>query len=147
MTKVIGGDKQSVSAVQQSCSADKTGFQNYLSFTFYISVFHTFFLFFFLAQQPPSGPGPPHSRKFLDHTQERTTVGRTFLDEESARRRDLHVTTHKNHNRQTTMPPVGFEPTISAGERSQIYALDRAATGTGSVLHHLYKQRQLSIFL
>ena len=31
------------------------------------------------------------------------------------------------------MPPVGFEPTISAGEGPQIYALDRAATGTGSV--------------
>ena len=29
------------------------------------------------------------------------------------------------------MPPVGFEPTISAGERPQTYALDRAATGTG----------------
>ena len=29
------------------------------------------------------------------------------------------------------MPPVGFEPTISAGERPQAYALDRAATGTG----------------
>ena len=29
------------------------------------------------------------------------------------------------------MPPVGFEPTISAGERPQNYALDRAATGTG----------------
>ena len=28
------------------------------------------------------------------------------------------------------MPPVGFEPTISAGERPQMYALDRAATGT-----------------
>jgi hypothetical protein len=26
---------------------------------------------------------------------------------------------------------VGFEPTISAGERPQTYALDRAATGTG----------------
>jgi hypothetical protein len=25
------------------------------------------------------------------------------------------------------MPPVGFEPTISAGERQQSYALDRAA--------------------
>jgi hypothetical protein len=25
---------------------------------------------------------------------------------------------------------VGFEPTVSAGERSQTYALDRAATGT-----------------
>ena len=30
------------------------------------------------------------------------------------------------------MPPVGFEPTISAGERPKTYALDRAATGTGS---------------
>jgi len=29
------------------------------------------------------------------------------------------------------MPAVGFEPTISAGERPQTYALDRAATGTG----------------
>ena len=27
-------------------------------------------------------------------------------------------------------PPVAFEPTISAGERPQTYALDRAATGT-----------------
>jgi len=31
------------------------------------------------------------------------------------------------------MPPVGFEPTISASERPQTYALDRAAIGTGSV--------------
>ena len=31
------------------------------------------------------------------------------------------------------MPPVGFEPTISAGELPQTYALDRAATGTGDV--------------
>ena len=29
------------------------------------------------------------------------------------------------------MPPVGFEPTISVGQRPQSYALDRAATGTG----------------
>ena len=29
------------------------------------------------------------------------------------------------------MPRVGFEPTISAGERPKTYALDRAATGTG----------------
>ena len=32
------------------------------------------------------------------------------------------------------MLPVGFEP-LSAGERPQTYALDRAATGTGSLLH------------
>jgi hypothetical protein len=47
----------------------------------------------------------------------------------SARRRDFYLTTLNTHNRQT--PPVGFEPTISSGERPQIYALDRVATGTG----------------
>ena len=31
------------------------------------------------------------------------------------------------------MPPVGFEPTISVGERPQTYALDRAATETGDI--------------
>jgi hypothetical protein len=30
------------------------------------------------------------------------------------------------------VPPAGFESTISAGERSQTYALDRAVTGTGT---------------
>ena len=55
---------------------------------------------------------------FLDHTQRRITVGRTPLNEWSARRRDLYLTTHDNHNRQISMPPVRFTPTISAGERS-----------------------------
>ena len=30
------------------------------------------------------------------------------------------------------MPPVGFKPTISVGERPQTYAFDRAAIGTGT---------------
>ena len=68
---------------------------------------------------------------FLDHTQRRSTVGRTPLDEWSARRRDLYLTTHDTHNRKISMPPVGFEPTILAGEWPQTYALDRAVTGTG----------------
>ena len=71
---------------------------------------------------------------FLDHTQRRTrvaTVGRTPLDEWSARRRDLYLTTQDTHNRQTPMPPVEFEPLISASERSQTHALDDAATGIG----------------
>ena len=37
--------------------------------------------------------------RFLDHTQRRTTVGRTPLDEWSALRRDLYLTTHNTHNR------------------------------------------------
>ena len=39
------------------------------------------------------------------------------------------------------MPSVGFEPTISAGERPQTYALDHAATGTGYA-----KQFKISYF-
>ena len=53
------------------------------------------------------------SLMFLDHTQRRSTTGRTPLDEWSARRRDLYLTTHDTHNRQISMPPVGFEPKIS----------------------------------
>ena len=56
---------------------------------------------------------------FLDHTQRCSTVGRTPLDEWSARHRELYLTTHDTHNRQISMPPVGFEPKISAGERLQ----------------------------
>ena len=73
--------------------------------------------------------------RFLDHTQQRTAVSRTPLNEWSARRRELYLTTHNIHNRQTDMPSVGFEPTISAGERPQAYALDRAATGTGNSIY------------
>ena len=46
--------------------------------------------------------------RFLDHTQRRTTVGRTPLDEWSARRRDLYLTTLDTHNRQTSTPPGGI---------------------------------------
>ena len=42
----------------------------------------------------------------FDHTQGHTTVGRTPLDEGSARRRDFHLTTHNIHNRQISMPPA-----------------------------------------
>jgi hypothetical protein len=53
---------------------------------------------------------------FLDHTLRSSTVGRTPLYERSARRRDLYLTTHDTHNRQISMPSVGFEPTISVDE-------------------------------
>jgi len=46
--------------------------------------------------------------RFLDHTQPRITVGRTSLEEWSARRRDLYLTTHSTHNRQTSMSPVAI---------------------------------------
>ena len=49
------------------------------------------------------------------------------------------------------MPSVGFEPTISAGERPKTYALDRAATETGSgivmLLTEYYSGSTQEIFL
>ena len=69
-----------------------------------ISSHHFFFCFDAATQR---GSWPPHAWGFLDHTQWRTTVGRTPLDEWSARRRDLYLTTHNTHNRQTSMPPSG----------------------------------------
>ena len=48
------------------------------------------------------------------------------------------------------MPSVGFEPTISAGEPPQTYALDRAATETGKyVKYHLqiYGSERYSILI
>jgi len=107
----------------------------------------------FLARQPPVG-----LTRFLDHTQRRTTVSRTPLDEWSARRRDLYLTTHNTHNRQTSIPLVGFEPTIPAGERPKTNALDRATIGTGKVsslwdlINRLYnpilsRMNQIHIFI
>ena len=93
--------------------------------------------------------------RFLHHTQRRATVGRTPLNEWSVRCRDLYLTTHNTHNRQISMPRVGFEPTISAGEQPKTYALDRAATGTDnkipflrsfSTLHQLFLRPLLKMF-
>jgi len=42
------------------------------------------------------------------------------------------------------MPPVGFEPTISAGERSQTYALDRATIATGKHLCYILLIKKLA---
>ena len=42
------------------------------------------------------------------------------------------------------MPPLGFEPTISSGQRPQTYALHRAATGTG--ITHVWSSKNFNIF-
>jgi hypothetical protein len=61
-----------------------------------------------------------HSYTFT-HTH---TLGRTPLDEGLA-----CLITLNTHKTQTSVFPVGFEPTITADERPQTHALDRAATG------------------
>jgi len=97
----------------------------------YIMFIYIYIYFFFCGAATQRGSMTSSFLRFLDHTQQRTTVSRTPLDEWLAHRRNLYLKTHNTHNRQTSMPPVRFEPTISAGERLQTYALGLAATGTG----------------
>jgi hypothetical protein len=98
----------------------------------------------FWRDSPQWARASPYPR-FLDHTQRSTTVGRTPVDEWSARRRDLYLKTYNTHNRQTSMPPVRFEPTISAGELLQSYALGRAAMWNHLCWCSFYSSHQLSI--
>ena len=49
------------------------------------------------------------------------------------------------------MSPVGFEPTISAGERPQTYAVDREATRTDSkvillLVKYLLKFNEMGLY-
>ena len=55
--------------------------------------------FFFLWRCDPTRVMASSFLRFLDHTQWRTTVGRTPLDEWWARRKDLYLTTHNTHNK------------------------------------------------
>ena len=69
-------------------------------------------LFVFGATAPQWAKASSFAR-FLDHTQRRTTVGRTAPDAWLALHRNLYLTTHNSHNRQTFIPLVGFEITIT----------------------------------
>ena len=80
-------------------------------------------IFFFHGATAPSGPGSPHYWGFTI-TFKHTTLTRTPLDEWSAQRRDLYLTTHNTHKTQTPMPLVWFKPAIPASEWPQIHTLD-----------------------
>ena len=56
--------------------------------------------------------------RFLDHTR-RATMGRTPLDEWSIRRRDLYLTTHSTHNRQTSTTDKHPFPRWDSNPQSQ----------------------------
>ena len=74
-----------------------------------------------MAQQLPVGLGLVEASWY--HIQTHTTLGRTPLDEWSAWRRDLYLTTHNTYKRQTSMSPAGFEPAIPASSELQTHAL------------------------
>ena len=95
------------------------------------------FIFFFShCVTVPSGPGHPHYRGFTI-TLTYTTLGRNPLDEWSARRRDLYLTTHHTHLRQTSISRRNSNPQSQRASAHITHALDRAANGIGfRFIHH-----------
>jgi hypothetical protein len=79
--------------------------------------------FFPVVFRPDSGSWPPLTG--FANPLRPTSLGRTPLDEWSARRRVLHLTTHNTHNRQTSMLPERFEPAVPASKWQQTHALNR----------------------
>jgi len=66
-------------------------------FTLYLD--SRFYAIFWFWRDSPQWARASSFTTFQDHTQWRTTVSRTRLDAWSARRRDLHLTTHNTHNK------------------------------------------------
>jgi len=61
------------------------------------------YYFFLPWRNSASGPRLPHYRGFMI-TLRYTTLGRTPMEEWSVRRKNLYLTMHNTHNRQTSMP-------------------------------------------
>ena len=85
---------------------------------------------FLLALVPNAGYGVLMHEVSRSHKKTRHS-----LQDQSGRRaisptkRPLPDNTQQSQDRQTSMPPAGFEPTNPASEQPQTYALDRAAVG------------------
>jgi hypothetical protein len=78
-------------------------------------------LFFLWRSDPIPGHGLPLGGFAITLTGD-TTLGRTPLDERSARCIELYLTTHNTRMKQTPMPPARFDPTIPESERPQTHA-------------------------
>ena len=100
----------------------------------YFTFMYIYIYIFPVALRPKAGHSLL-SLRFLDHTHSSRRVI-------SSSQRPLPENTQ--HSKQTSMPPAGFEPTISAGERPQTHAFDRATTGIGI---HTYTHTHTYIYI
>jgi hypothetical protein len=84
-----------------------------------------------MAQEPLLGQGLLITEASRLHSFTHSTLGKTPLDEWSARRRDIYLKTHNTYNRHPSISPAGFEPSVPASDRLETHALVRAGTGIG----------------
>jgi hypothetical protein len=101
--------------------------------------------FFSLALQPPWALASAF--QFHDHFTDRRTpwmsdqlVARPLPKHRTTQTQNKHIHTH-----QTSIPCVGFEPTIPASERAKtVHALERSVTVTGKG-PHIYANCKLAV--
>ena len=74
----------------------------------WFSALKVLFFIFVLWHHSPRLARAASFLRFLDRTQWHITVGRTPLDEGSARLRNLYLTTHNTRKKETSMPPGGI---------------------------------------
>jgi hypothetical protein len=119
---------------------------NQLTLHMYQTNLFCLFVCLFLARQPRSGPGPPHSRGFyITHNDASQSVRLLWTSDQL-----VASTSTRPHTALTPeylqASSVGFEPTISAGERPQTHAVDSAANGTGNLFCTFYQTKLLCTF-
>ena len=90
----------------------------------------TLIISLFTARQPPVGHGLLIYGVFRSHTTTQNSRYDSSLRVISSSQRPLPDNTQ--HSQQTNIRAPRWEPTTSAGEPSQTYALDRAAARTGT---------------
>jgi hypothetical protein len=93
-------------------------------------LFVCLFVCWLLAWQPPLGKDLLIHEVSRSHYDAPQSVALLWTSDQIFAE-TLYLTTHNTHNRQTSVPPVGFEPSTPAGDRLQT-ALDRATTGIGT---------------
>jgi hypothetical protein len=74
-----------------------------------------------MCQFPPTSHGATTPSGLHDHRH--TTLGRSSLDELSARRRHLYLASHNTNKRQISIPPAGFALEIPTNEGSQTHTV------------------------
>jgi hypothetical protein len=96
------------------------------------NIFH----FFFVALRPNAG----HGLLILEVSRSHTTTHQSLWTSDQLVTENF---TWQHTTLTTSMPPVGFQPTISTGERPQTYALDRATTETGNIFNSFSPKKKL----
>ena len=103
-----------------------------------ISVGFYVLIIFLYGSTATSGPRPPHCLGFTI-TLKHTILGTSSPDMLSAHHRDLNLTIHKTHKRQTSLFPCGIQTAIPRSMWPQTHALAHADVWTHCVEIHFHK--------